>query len=206
MSRNPGLIQSIPLEEQKNLESSPDYRSTENSIAEIRLLLKELDPKDKKEDLQRQLKEKQDKLRALKRQKLRDLQTSQKIVYESEESLHEQWDQRRSRLNRFKHMLSDERIRLAKIMMEPVSPRSEEWVSALKDLVALRITSSQVAFQEGLRPIDGGCPVPSCKRAMAKYAKSPSTSANGLTLILCSLGFLPRTNGNIFTIATRICT
>jgi hypothetical protein len=203
MSYNPGLIQSLPPEDQKRLESSPEYQSTNNSIAGIKLSLKEPASKDEKKDLRRQLKGYQNVLRAFRRKKLRELQICQKVNYEPMESLDDQWDERRSKFNRFKHMLSDERIRLAKIITEPVSPRSDKWVSALKDLVVLRTTTSPVAFQEVLRPIDGRCPVHSCQKRMAEYARSPSTSADGLTLILCSLGFVYLHNGNTFTSATR---
>lgn len=73
-------------------------------------------------------------------------------------------------------MLLEQRIRLIDVMKKPLVPRSEEWVSALRDLVMLRKTSLQLAFQDGLRPNDGGCP--SCETSMNEYVGDASSGAN----------------------------
>ncbi|EHK19893.1 uncharacterized protein TRIVIDRAFT_47147 [Trichoderma virens Gv29-8] len=168
MKWNPALNHSIPIREQRDLENSPEYRSIKDRIAEIKSL-KESAPKDSEEALKLQLKAEQDKLRALRKKKLKDLQASQKIIYESVESPHEQWDARRSHFHRIKHMLSEPRTRLMEVMKERVPPRSKKWISALQDLVTLRTTSSRLAFQNVLMPTnDGYCPVSSCKMRMDK--------------------------------------
>lgn len=187
MKWNPALHQSIPIRELRNLEFSQTYREIGSRIAQIESALKKSALKDEG-DLKRQKKKEQEKLRALKRQKLKELQVSQQIVYETEECPHKQWDWRRSKFHRIQHMLSDERIRLIDVMKEPLIPRSKEWVSALQDLVTLRKASSQLAFQDGLRPVDGGCP--SCTTAMNEYVGAASAMLNAKMLISFSLELL----------------
>ncbi|KND92897.1 hypothetical protein TOPH_02401, partial [Tolypocladium ophioglossoides CBS 100239] len=55
---------------------------------------------------------------------------------------HKPCDWRRTYFNRIKHMLLKERIRLAKSMTLRALPRSPEWISTLKDLIALRMNDS----------------------------------------------------------------
>jgi hypothetical protein len=44
--------------------------------------------------------------------------------------------------------------------------RSEEGISALRDLITLRTNDSRVAYQEVLQPIEGRCPVPTCTQVI----------------------------------------
>lgn len=80
MSYNPGLIQSLPPEDQKRLESSPEYQSTNNSIAVIKLSLKEPASKDEKKDLRRQLKGYQNVLRAFRRKSSENCKSVKKLI------------------------------------------------------------------------------------------------------------------------------
>ena len=79
-----------------------------------------------------------------------------------------QGDRHRSFFNRACHMMP-ERDRLARMLFLPVPLRSPEGRSALRDLIALYISNSRVAYQVVLRPILGFCPVPSCGLEIQKW-------------------------------------
>ncbi|KKO96715.1 hypothetical protein THAR02_11181 [Trichoderma harzianum] len=157
MKYNPDLIQSIPASEKTKLENSEEYVSISEQIQNIKVQISKLASGEDYTHLRLQIKAEQMKLRDLREKRLRQLQMSQPITYESIKSPHELNDKQRSQYHRIKHMLPKERIRLAGMMTKSLVPRSEEWVSALQDLVTLRTTNSGVAFQEPLRPVDGHC-------------------------------------------------
>lgn len=165
---NPSLIQSVPTKELDALKNSEEYCIL---TAKTRQIKSEMatSPDDKVlAGLKVQLNKTHDEMRTMELKKLKQLQTSQKIVYEPTESPHEQCDWRRAHFYRVRHMLPKERTRLAETMMLRASPRSAEWITALKDLVILRTADSRVAFQDVLRPIDGHCPVSSCKKVVRR--------------------------------------
>lgn len=117
------------------------------------------------------------------RNKLRELQLEQKLDYENDKAPYEETDWHRSHFNRIKHMLPPERLRLATTMMTQAPPRSEIWIQAIEDLIHLRNTDCRVAYQAGLRPVDGLCPFSACNQEISRYERSSSVYTTLLTKI-----------------------
>ncbi|KAL7940599.1 hypothetical protein V8C42DRAFT_362174 [Trichoderma barbatum] len=160
MKFNPDLIHSIPMSEVKKLEKSEEYILISDRIKELKTQVTKSNSDEESSLLKLQIKAEQNKMQASRKRKLRELQISQPITYKSIEGPHEENNKCQSQYDRIKHMLPLERIRLAEVMTKCITPRSKEWVSALRDLVTLRTTNSRVAFQEKLRPVNGHCPMP----------------------------------------------
>jgi hypothetical protein len=89
------------------------------------------------------------------------------MEYPTDREAHEQSDWHRGHLSRILHMMP-ERKRLFHTLSLTVPLRSPEGISALRDLITLRTSDYSVAFQDVLRPVDGRCPVPSCRMEMER--------------------------------------
>ncbi|KAK8013716.1 hypothetical protein PG991_009309 [Apiospora marii] len=76
-------------------------------------------------------------------------------------------DWRRVQFDRVRHMMP-ERGRLAFSLSNRAAPRSDIWVAALHDLIALRTDDCRVAYQETLRPSNGCCPTAFCRQEMER--------------------------------------
>lgn len=100
---------------------------------------------------------------------LRKLQLQQKVDYETDKAPHDETDWHKGHFNRIKHMLPPERLRLATTMMAQASPRSHTWIQAIEDLICLRKSDCKVAYQRGLQPVDGFCPISSCRQEISRY-------------------------------------
>lgn len=169
MEYNPNLLQTIPANNLQDLQKQQEYLSALDDIQSKKISLQNCQS-NKTSILQDDLKAAQDKLRTLEKNYLKELQNTQKLDYTAESGLNDQKDWRRTHYDRIKHMLPPERRRLAHSMVQRLHPRSQDWVSALKDAVHLRTTEYPVAFQDNLRPINGCCPATLCQRSMQRYA------------------------------------
>ncbi|EFY94585.2 carbonic anhydrase [Metarhizium robertsii ARSEF 23] len=98
---------------------------------------------------------------------LRKLQLQQKVDYETDKAPYDETDWHKGHFNRIKHMLPPERLRLATTMMAQASPRSQTWIQAIEDLICLRNSDCKVAYQRGLQPVDGFCPISSCRQEIS---------------------------------------
>jgi len=78
-----------------------------------------------------------------------------------------QGDRHRAFFNRVRHMMP-ERDRFARTLFRSVPLRSSEGRSALQDLIALYENDCRVAYQPGLKPVSGCCPVSSCARPIQR--------------------------------------
>lgn len=138
MKWNPNLLQSLPKKELQNVQNDPKYKAIIDRIREINPQIEATTSEAVRAQLKLQRHAAYEERRAIEKKRLKEIQAAQKIVYDTNENPHEQCDWRRTHFDRFKHMLPKERIRLAENMTQRALPRSPEWVSALKDLIALR--------------------------------------------------------------------
>ncbi|KAH6971271.1 hypothetical protein EDB80DRAFT_553479, partial [Ilyonectria destructans] len=147
MKRNPNLRFSLTPRERRELEVSPEYAPCTNQIELLQTQIDHSPPGDDVSQLEDQRKSLYNSRRTLERKTLKKCQQSQKVIYDTDCEEHEQDDWRRSHFRRIYHMLPKERQRLAEIMTKQVLPRSPEWISALNDLISLRLSNHRVAYQ-----------------------------------------------------------
>ncbi|KAJ6436687.1 carbonic anhydrase [Purpureocillium lavendulum] len=186
MRWNPGLHLSLSAKDKEELEGSLEYKAVTRGINELSIRIREATTEDEKQQLKDQRRLEYDRRKAIENKRLREIQAAQKIIYDQGEDPHEQHDWRQIHFDRISHMLPPERLRLAKNMTLRAWPRSSEWVSVLKDLIALRENNDNAAYQEVMRPIQGYCAVPSCRKPMA---------SNGPATLLCSVSCNGYTEG-----------
>ncbi|KAF4637868.1 hypothetical protein G7Y89_g201 [Cudoniella acicularis] len=102
----------------------------------------------------------------------KELQTQRRHVYKQRQKLisAELANYRRTQLrfyfDRVVRHIVPKRDRLSRTLTLSAPLRSEEGISALRDLIALRTNDSRVAYQEVLRPIEGRCLVPTCGKVI----------------------------------------
>ncbi|KAJ6439078.1 carbonic anhydrase [Purpureocillium lavendulum] len=178
MRWNPGLYLSLSAKDKEELEGSLEYKAVTRGINELSTRIREATTEDEKQQLKYQRRLEYDRRKAIENKRLREIQAAQKIIYDRGDDPHEQHDWRQIHFDRISHMLPPERLRLAKSMTLRAWPRSSEWVSVLKDLIALRENNDNAAYQEVMRPIQGYCAVPPCRKPMA---------SNGPATLLCSV-------------------
>lgn len=171
MRWNPGLYLSLSAKDKEELEGSLEYKAVTRGINELSTRIREATTEDEKQQLKYQRRLEYDRRKAIENKRLREIQAAQKIIYDRGDDPHEQHDWRQIHFDRISHMLPPERLRLAKSMTLRAWPRSSEWVSVLKDLIALRENNDNAAYQEAMRPIQGYCAVPPCRKPMARYVR-----------------------------------
>ncbi len=154
MRLNPGLSQTLPAEEEEELRKSQDFVSLEAEMVRIKETIQRTTSEEARAELKSQRKSLYASLRKLRKERLADYQGRQDPRYEPVGN-HEQADWRQGQFDRIRHVLHPARRRLAQTLHITALPRSEEWVSALKDLVELRNSDSSVAYQDSMRPVDG---------------------------------------------------
>ncbi|CVL08763.1 uncharacterized protein FMAN_06804 [Fusarium mangiferae] len=169
--RNPGLHFSLPAKETKELQKSLEYISLTNKINEINLELETSTSLEDQQQLELQRKVAYRERLLFENKKLKEFQTTQKVLYDIGQDDHEQCDWRQNHFNRISHVLPEERVRLAYSLQMKAWPRSPEWINALRDLVSLRSNHHPVAYQKELRPVQGCCPVATCRKNMLKVPK-----------------------------------
>jgi hypothetical protein len=168
MGRNPVLRHSLPAKDQEELEQRRDYVELCEQIEKLSLQIKAALTEDVREELklqQHQLYFQRRRLRGIELDKYRK---SQRRVYRTQLEAHDDGDWHRSYFDRAVRQLVPERDRLADTLELAVPLRSPQGISALEDLLALLKNDSRVAYQQGFRPIEGRCPVPSCARDMER--------------------------------------
>ncbi|KAL3952669.1 hypothetical protein ACCO45_012612 [Purpureocillium lilacinum] len=188
MRWNPGLYLSLSAKDKEELEGSLEYKAVTRGINELSTRIREATTEDEKQQLKYQRRLEYDRRKAIENKRLREIQAAQKIIYDWGDDPHEQHDWRQIHFDRISHMLPPERLRLAKSMTLRAWPRSSEWVSVLKDLIALRENNDNAAYQEVMRPIQGYCAVPPCRKPMASVPK-PKTSPLGNGYTECGFGY-----------------
>lgn len=166
--RNPGLRFSLPTRETEELQNSPEYLSLTREISDINSELKNSKTPEEQTQLEMRRKDAYKQRLFLETRKLKDFQTHQKVIYDTSQQDHEQYDWRQNHFSRISHMLPEERVRLAQTLPTVAHPRSPEWITALKDLISLRSDPYPVAYQEDLRPVNGRCPVTTCSIDLSK--------------------------------------
>ncbi|KAK4095597.1 hypothetical protein Purlil1_393 [Purpureocillium lilacinum] len=167
MRWNPGLHLTLSAKDKEELEGSLEYKAVTRRINELSRRIREATTEDEKQQFKDQRRLEYDRRKAIENKRLREIQAAQKIIYDRGDDPHEQHDWRQIHFDRISHMLPPERLRLAKGMTLRAWPRSSEWVSVLKDLIALRENNDNAAYQQVMRPIKGYCAVPSCRKPMA---------------------------------------
>ncbi|KAM0187041.1 hypothetical protein ACHAPI_011359 [Fusarium lateritium] len=166
--RNPGLQFSLPARETEELRTSLEYFVLTEKINKINSEFQALTSPEEQMQLEMQRKAAYKDRSLLESRKLKEFQSAQKIVYETSREDHEQCDWRQNHFDRISHILSDERVRLARTLQMKAWPRSSEWITALKDLISLRLNQYPVAYQKGLHPVQGCCPASTCGRELIK--------------------------------------
>ncbi|KAK8071921.1 hypothetical protein PG996_005269 [Apiospora saccharicola] len=164
MRREPNLPSALPAKLREALQSQPDYSEI---TSQIKALLYKIDTAGLGED-RKHLIAQRDQLYRQRSQLVMDaLETYQQDYSRVSHSEGEQEakDWRRVQFDRVRHMMP-ERGRLADSLPTRVAPRSDVWVTTLRDLIALRTNNCRVAYQEALRPSDGRCPVAFCGQEM----------------------------------------
>ncbi|OAQ63869.1 carbonic anhydrase [Purpureocillium lilacinum] len=151
MRWNPGLYLSLSAKDKEELEGSLEYKAVTRGINELSTRIREATTEDEKQQLKYQRRLEYDRRKAIENKRLREIQAAQKIIYDRGDDPHEQHDWRQIHFDRISHMLPPERLRLAKSMTSRAWPRSSEWVSVLKDLIALRENNDNAAYQEVMR-------------------------------------------------------
>ncbi|KAG7284893.1 hypothetical protein NEMBOFW57_009508 [Staphylotrichum longicolle] len=167
MRLNPGLPQTLPAKEEEELRKSPDFVSLEADVARINEKIQQTTSEEARAELKSERSSLYASLRKLRRERLAGYQERQDPKYEPVGD-HEQADWSQGHFDRIRHVLHPARRRLAQTLPLTALPRSEEWVSALKDLVELRNSDCSVAYQDSMRPVDGKCPVESCSLKMER--------------------------------------
>jgi hypothetical protein len=172
MGLTPGLSQTLPAEEKEELRESQNFVSLKADIAKVNEIIQQTTSEEVRTELKSQRMSLYASLRNLRREKLAEYQGRQDPRYEPAGN-HEQTDWREGHFDRIRHVLHPARRRLAQILPLTALPRSEEWVSALKDLVELRSSDCSVAYQDSMRPVNGKCPVISCSLDMESITVNP---------------------------------
>ena len=167
MQCDPELWQALPAQMQYELERRPDFVALEEQIDDLTEEIKTADEEASRELQARRHKLHKDRqrftLEELKKRRQSQPRNRQSCgTYEPS-----QGDRHRSFFDRVRHMMP-ERDRLARTLFQPVSLRSPEGRSALRDLIALYKDDCRVAYQPVLRPISGCCPVSSCEQRIQK--------------------------------------
>lgn len=157
MERNAQLPQTLPSEAKTELERTPKYAS----------LTKELERLGRQVGLSNKSTRNQvyKERRKLEDDALKRYQQSRVRAYPTKVQEHEQHDWRKGHFDRVRHM-KPELNRLSRILSLRVHLRSPDGIAALKDLIALRRSDCRVAYQQALQPINGRCPVLSCRQEM----------------------------------------
>ncbi|KAK8038354.1 hypothetical protein PG994_015121 [Apiospora phragmitis] len=166
MRRDPNLPSVLPAKLREALQSQPDYSE---ATSQIKALSYEIDTVGLEED-RKHLIAQRDQLYKQRSQLVTDaLETYQQNYSRVSHSGGEQEakDWRRVQFDRVRHMMP-ERGRLAVSLSNRAAPRSDTWVAALHDLIALRTDDCRVAYQETLRPSNGCCPTAFCGQEMER--------------------------------------
>ena len=166
--RNPNLRFSLSTEAAEELRNSPEHILLTKNISEVNVEIEAQISPEIRAQLEVQRKAAYKERRLLESTKLKELQASQKIIYDIEREDYEQNNWRQGHFSRIIHVLPEERLRLADTLQLKASPRSPEWISALRDLISLRTNDHSVVYQEELRPIRGRCQVSSCSRELER--------------------------------------
>lgn len=160
--RNPGLQFSLPARQAEALRTSEEYVTLTQRINDINTAIESSYSVEEQKQLHLLRKDAYKKRSSLENRRLREYQAAQRITYDVNEEDHQQCDWRQSHFDRIRHVLPEERVRLAKSLQERALPRSPEWVTALQDLISLRLNDRPVAYQKALQPLQGCCPVVTC--------------------------------------------
>lgn len=169
MKWNPDLRFHLSPKKRQEIETSQPYLSLTNEIHSLSCKIAVSDAEDTAILLKAQRAVAYRKRQALFDSELRKLQLSQKLNYDTGRPAYQETNWQKGHFERIKHMLSTERVRLSHTMKTEASPRSPTWKQAVQDLVNLRNEDCRVAYQDGLQPINGFCPVDACTQEMEKY-------------------------------------
>jgi hypothetical protein len=162
MKRNPDLQQSLPTNELDKLEQRRDFVDLSEQIENLSLQVKAATTEEMRKELQTQRRHVYDGREKLISVELANYRRTQRRLRTTQCEESDQGEWHRSYFNRVVRHMVPERDRLSRTLALSVPLRSEEGISALQDLIALRTNNSRVAYQEVLHPIEGRCPVPTC--------------------------------------------
>jgi len=166
MRRNPNLPLSLPTEMLEILRENPMYESLTKSIYQTKWQIKTADTIGTCAKLRNQMDKLYHQRRKLRDQLLKEHQLNQRMVYSTRSEVPTEMDWRRTYFHEVVRHMVPERARLAVSLQMAVPLRSDQGISALKDLSVLLTTDSTVAYQESLRPTQGKCATSSCKADM----------------------------------------
>jgi len=168
MRWNSDLPLELPARGRAELEQQQEYVTLKRLIESLSLQINdENTPEEARQRLRDERNLAYSKRRRLEKNKLRECQQNQPIVYPTERKAYEENDWRRDHFLRVLHMMP-ERKRLFHTLSLRVPLRSPQGISALRDLITLRTSDCRVAYQDVLKPKHGRCPIPSCNTDMER--------------------------------------
>jgi hypothetical protein len=169
VSRNPELWQSLPAEEQDELENSPEFKAIEDELENLSLSSKDdLATKNRRKELQAQK-------RKLVTEKLRECQKHQPKGLPSKNGESDSTGHHRTLFSRARALMP-ERDRLANNMFVIAPIRSDMGRAVLRDLITLYQQDTEVACRPGLEPERCFCPMTDRKRKMHRLVPQLSLS------------------------------
>lgn len=162
MKRNPDLPFSLPANVQEALEIRADYAAISKKIDETVTQARTAETTEARDELRIQTDMLYQERRKLREQELKAYQSSLRRAYNVQDDVLRDCDWRRTYFDdAVRHMVPG-RARLAETLPLAVSLRSEQGISALRDLLGLLTSDLTVAYQTSLRPTNGRCRVPAC--------------------------------------------
>lgn len=162
MKRNPDLHHSLPSKDLYELKQRRDFVDLSEQIENLSLEVNAAVTEEARKELQRQRRHVYNQRQKLISAELANYRRTERRLHTTQCEESDQGEWQRGYFDRVVRHMVPERDRLSRTLALSVPLRSEEGISALRDLIALRTNDSRVAYQEVLRPIEGRCPVPTC--------------------------------------------
>jgi hypothetical protein len=162
IKRNPDIHHSLPTKELDELRQRRDFVDLSEQMENLSSQLKAAVTDEARKKLSTQRRHVYHQQEKLISAELANYRRAQRQLRTTQCEEDDQGEWHRSYFDRVVRHMVPERDRLSHTLTLSVPLRSEEGISALRDLITLRKNDSQVAYQEVLRPIEGRCPVSTC--------------------------------------------
>jgi hypothetical protein len=166
MKRNPDLQHSLPAKNLDELKQRRDFVDLCEQIENLSLQVNASIIEKGRKELQTQRRHVYKQRQKLISAELANYRRTQLRLCTTQCEESDQGEWHRSYFDRVVRHMVPERDRLSRTLTLSAPLRSEEGISALRDLIALRTNDSRVAYQEVLQPIEGCCPVPTCSQVI----------------------------------------
>jgi len=163
MRRNAQLPQTLPANIKAELETRDDYARLTKELEFLEIRIRTARDEMSAQQIREERSQLYCKRRMLEQAALKRYQDSQVGTYLSRPAVHEHNDWRKDHFERIRHM-RPEIERLTRTLGLRVPLRSPEGIPSLRDLIAIRKSDCQVAYQTCLQPLNGCCPVVTCRK------------------------------------------